>query len=97
MRDPGTDTVPGFGVENYWPWHQLLRAALRALCTRTTRISYQAAARIGAVKEGVLRHHRLTWDGKYRDTLYYSVLQPEWAGVKERLQTFLSRGSIVGR
>jgi RimJ/RimL family protein N-acetyltransferase len=59
--------------------------------------SRRAIERIGAVKEGLLRHHRLTWDGNYRDTVYYSVLEPEWPAVKERLQAFLSRGSIVGR
>jgi RimJ/RimL family protein N-acetyltransferase len=59
--------------------------------------SQRAIERLGAVREGVLRHHRLMWDGKYRDTMYYSVLEPEWPAVKERLLSFLSRGSVVGR
>ena len=59
--------------------------------------SQRAIERLGAVREGVLRHHRLMWDGKYRDTMYYSVLEPEWPAVKERLLSFLSRGSTVGR
>ncbi len=57
--------------------------------------SQRAIERIGAVKEGILRHQRLTWDGVYRDTVYYSVLEPEWAGVKERLQGFLNRGNGI--
>lgn len=53
--------------------------------------SQQAIERLGAVKEGVLRHHRLMWDGHYRDTVYYSILEPEWPAVKARLSGFLGR------
>ena len=51
--------------------------------------SQRAIERLGAVKEGVLRHHRMMWDGVYRDTIYYSILEPEWAGVKAKLEGFL--------
>jgi RimJ/RimL family protein N-acetyltransferase len=50
----------------------------------------RAIERIGAVKEGVLRRHRLMWDGVFRDTVYYSVLDSDWPAVKERLQGFLA-------
>ncbi|MDX2057314.1 MAG: GNAT family protein [Gemmatimonadales bacterium] len=53
--------------------------------------SQRAIERIGAVREGVLRHHRLMWDGVYRDTVYYSVLAPEWPEVKARLEGLLGR------
>lgn len=53
--------------------------------------SQRAIERIGAVREGVLRHHRLMWDGVYRDTVYYSVLAPEWPAVKSRLEGLLGR------
>lgn len=53
--------------------------------------SQQAIERLGAVKEGVLRKHRFTWDGIYRDTVYYSILADEWPEVKERLESFLTR------
>ena len=53
--------------------------------------SQQAIERLGAVKEGVLRRHRHTWDGVYRDTVYYSVIEPEWPVVKQRLQGLLGR------
>jgi RimJ/RimL family protein N-acetyltransferase len=43
------------------------------------------------VKEGVLRHQRMMWDGVYRDTVYYSILEPEWAAVKARLEGYLGR------
>lgn len=53
--------------------------------------SQEAIARIGATREGTLRRHRLTWDGVYRDTVYYSVIEPEWPEVKQRLQGRLGR------
>lgn len=48
--------------------------------------SRNAMARIGAVEEGVLRKHILTYTGRYRDSVYYSVLDTEWPAVKERLR-----------
>ncbi len=53
----------------------------------------RAIERLGAVKEGVLRHQRMMWDGVYRDTVYYSILEPEWASVKARLEGFLGKPS----
>jgi RimJ/RimL family protein N-acetyltransferase len=50
-----------------------------------------AIERLGAVKEGVLRHHRQMWDGVFRDSVYYSILGPEWPAVKARLEGFLGR------
>ena len=51
--------------------------------------SQRAIERLGAVKEGVLRSHMLTWSGIYRDTVYYSVIAQEWPNVKARLRSFL--------
>ncbi|MFN0177446.1 MAG: GNAT family N-acetyltransferase [Gemmatimonadales bacterium] len=53
--------------------------------------SQRAIERIGATREGVLRRNRLTWDGIYRDTVYYSVLDTEWPTVKARLESLLNR------
>lgn len=53
--------------------------------------SRQAMLRIGATEEGVLRKHSLVWDGRYRDSIYYSILDEEWAGVKQQLQKMLIR------
>ena len=53
--------------------------------------SQRSIERLGAVKEGVLRHHRLMWDGVFRDTVYYSILAPEWPAVKARLTELLGR------
>lgn len=52
--------------------------------------SQKAIARIGATHEGVLRKSRLVWDGVYRDTVYYSILDTEWQHVKSRLEIMLT-------
>lgn len=40
--------------------------------------SQAAVLKLGAVKEGVLRHERQTWTGHVRDTVSFSVLRHEW-------------------
>jgi RimJ/RimL family protein N-acetyltransferase len=47
--------------------------------------SQRAIERLGATKEGVLRHHRLRRDGSWRDTVQYSLLSAEWPGVEQWL------------
>ncbi len=54
--------------------------------------SRTAMKRIGAVEEGVLRKHIRTYSGRFRDSIYYSVLDTEWPGVKKRLIGFVERG-----
>jgi len=51
--------------------------------------SQEAIARLGAVREGVLRRHLLT-KGYQRDTVYFSILDDEWPAVKARLQARLA-------
>ena len=51
--------------------------------------SQEAIARLGAVREGVLRRHLLT-KGYQRDTVYFSILDDEWPVVKARLQARLA-------
>ena len=53
--------------------------------TRNHR-SQAAVAKLGAVREGVLRRDRLTWNGYLRDTVFFSILDSEWPGVKLRLE-----------
>jgi RimJ/RimL family protein N-acetyltransferase len=48
--------------------------------------SRQAILRIGAREEGMLRQHMVTWSGRLRDTVYYSILDSEWPGVKANLE-----------
>lgn len=53
--------------------------------------SRQAILRLGAREEGTLRRHMKTWSGRMRDTVYYSILNDEWAEVRERLKSRLAR------
>jgi RimJ/RimL family protein N-acetyltransferase len=40
--------------------------------------SQAAMAKLGAVREGVLRADRITWTGHVRDTVLFSILAGEW-------------------
>jgi RimJ/RimL family protein N-acetyltransferase len=53
--------------------------------------SRNAILRIGAKEEGTLRRHLLTWSGRVRDTVYFSILDSEWPEVKTRLGGRLPR------
>jgi RimJ/RimL family protein N-acetyltransferase len=53
--------------------------------------SQAAIARLGAVREGVLRKH-MNVRGYQRDTVYYSILEAEWPAVKARLEALLAAG-----
>jgi RimJ/RimL family protein N-acetyltransferase len=56
--------------------------------------SQRAIERIGAQKEGVLRHNMIMPDGYMRDSVYYSILAEEWPGVKTRLEAMLGRPAV---
>lgn len=53
--------------------------------------SRNAILRIGAKEEGTLRQHMVTWSGRMRDTVYYSILDSEWPQAKAALETKLAR------
>ena len=53
--------------------------------------SQRAIERLGARKDGVLRHHALRRDGTVRDTVMYSLAAGEWPEVKAHLQYRLAR------
>jgi N-acetyltransferase len=48
-------------------------------------ISRKAIERLGAKKDGVLRYHKIMRDGRIRNTVCYSIIQPEWPTVKDNL------------
>lgn len=52
--------------------------------------SQRAIARIGAVREGVLRNHMIMPDGRIRDTVMYSIMDIEWPAVREGLDRRLA-------
>jgi len=53
--------------------------------------SQRAIERLGARKDGVLRHHAPRRDGTVRDTVMYSLAAAEWPEVKAHLQYQLAR------
>jgi RimJ/RimL family protein N-acetyltransferase len=56
--------------------------------------SQEAIARLGAVREGVLRKH-MNVRGYQRDTVYFSILDHEWPAVRARLQARLAGGPVT--
>jgi N-acetyltransferase len=48
--------------------------------------SRNAILRLGAKQEGIFRHHVVTWTGRLRDSVYFSVIAPEWPEVKKGLE-----------
>ncbi len=59
--------------------------------------SQRAIERLGALREGVLRAHRIRPDGSSRDTVTYSMLAPEWPAAKARLNERLVTGARLAR
>ena len=53
--------------------------------------SQRAIERLGARRDGVLRHHALRRDGTIRDTVMYSLTAGEWPEVKAQLRWQLDR------
>jgi RimJ/RimL family protein N-acetyltransferase len=49
--------------------------------------SQAAIEKLGAVREGVLRHHQIRADGSWRDTVVFSILAEEWPAVRGRLES----------
>ena len=53
--------------------------------------SRAAILRIGAKEEGIFRNHMITSTGRIRHTVYFSIMDSEWAGVKSGLERKLGR------
>jgi RimJ/RimL family protein N-acetyltransferase len=51
--------------------------------------SRAAVLKLGAVQEGILRQDRVTWTGRVRDTVYFSILAAEWPQVRAGLDARL--------
>jgi RimJ/RimL family protein N-acetyltransferase len=76
----------------------LLRHAFETLhCIRVELItdvlnerSRAAILRIGAKQEGILRNHMIMPDGRYRDSVCFSIIESEWPVVKERLDALIN-------
>lgn len=53
--------------------------------------SQRAIEKLGARKDGVLRHHQARRDGTARDSVMYSILSTEWPDVRRHLELRLAR------
>ena len=53
--------------------------------------SQRAIERLGARKDGILRHHAVRRDGTIRDTVMYSMTAGEWPEAKAELKARLAR------
>lgn len=53
-------------------------------------ISQNAIERIGGVREGVLRHNMILYNGYLRDSVYFSILEREWPNAKMKLEAKLA-------
>ncbi|WP_342045276.1 GNAT family N-acetyltransferase [Bacillus sp. OTU530] len=51
--------------------------------------SQKAIERIGGVKEGVLRNHMIRQDGSYRNSVFYSIIEQDWATTKAKIKNYL--------
>lgn len=47
--------------------------------------SRAAVLKLGAVQEGILRNDKITWTGRQRSTVVFSILADEWPAVRDRL------------
>lgn len=74
-----TRAFEGLGAERV-VWHTDIR---------NTR-SQQAIQRLGAQREGVLRHHKIRPDGSWRDTVQFAMIAEEWPAARETLLTTLT-------
>lgn len=55
--------------------------------------SQRAIERLGAVRDGVLRHQRVRRDGTPGDSVMYSILAHEWPDVRRNLTSRLARAN----
>lgn len=71
---------------------EVLKAIRVQIKTDSLNVRSQAAIeRIGAVKEGVLRNHMILPDGRFRHSVFYSILDTEWHEVKHKLEEMLTK------
>ncbi|MCL2554916.1 MAG: GNAT family N-acetyltransferase [Actinomycetia bacterium] len=74
--------------------HAFEELGMGRICWKTDHLntrSQQAISRLGAVREGVWRRHRLRSDGTtWRDSVFFSMLAGEWPAAKAALEARLT-------
>lgn len=48
--------------------------------------SQAAIAKLGALREGILRRDRVTWTGHVRDSVLFSIVDLDWPAIRSRLR-----------
>jgi N-acetyltransferase len=64
---------------------------------RTSHLNFasqRAIEKLGAERDGVIRHHAPHRDGTIRDTVIYSMIASEWPAAKEKLEKRLTTGGF---
>lgn len=59
---------------------------IEMLCDVLNERSRHAIEKLGATQEGIIRSHRVTPDGRVRNSAVYSILREEWPEVKHNLE-----------
>ena len=59
--------------------------------------SRTAILRIGAKEEGTLRNHMITYSGRIRHSVYFSIIDSEWPEIKASLELKLARPYMASR
>jgi RimJ/RimL family protein N-acetyltransferase len=57
--------------------------------------SRAAVLKLGAREEGIMRRHRITWNGHRRDTALFSIIESEWPGISAALHVRLARLATI--
>ncbi len=57
--------------------------------------SQAAMTKLGATREGVLRHDMITWTGHVRSSVVFSILAEEWPEVRARLDERLAAFGVT--
>lgn len=67
------------------------------LLTDLRNVRSQAAiAKLGAVREGVLRRDRITWTGHIRDSVLFAITDLDWPEVRVKLTARLGQSPEMG-
>jgi RimJ/RimL family protein N-acetyltransferase len=70
---------------------------VQLITDRLNERSQRAIAKLGAVREGVLRSHKVTHTGRVRDSVVFSIIAAEWPAVRDRLTARLAaEGAAAG-
>ncbi len=57
--------------------------------------SQAAIKKLGAKAEGIMRQHMVLEGGVLRDTMYFSIIKPEWTAVKKALEKRVKKFSTA--